>query len=145
MCVRTIQKRASATGKEIYEIKFCSNWLEVATIKFILAGQMGFFKARIILLTVAPMQWPWKMASKTVAANNDYVMGMGGGNGSDNGTDKGDGAGSAMRRGEAIKGGGVPLLSGPKQSSEEHFISIVPPSRPLLPSSLSLPLTLKCA
>ena len=100
---------------------------------------------RTILSTVAPMQWPWKMASKTVAANNDNVVGMGGGNGSDNGTDKGDGAGSAMRRGEAIKGGGVPLLSGPKQSSEEHFISIVPPSRPLLPSSLSLPLTLKCA
>ena len=106
---------------------------------------MGFLKAWTILSIVAPMQWHWKMASKTVAANNDYVMGMGGGNGSDNGTDKGDGAGSAMRRGEAIKGGGVPLLSGPKQSSEEHFISIVPPSRPLLPSSLSLPLTLKCA
>ena len=52
------------------------------------------------------MQWHWKMASKTVAANiNDNVMVMGGGNGSDNGTDKGDGAGSAMRRGEAIKGG----------------------------------------
>ena len=106
ICVRSIQKRTSATGKERYESKFCNNLLEVATIKLILAGQTGFLKARTILSTTAPMQWFWKMASKTVAANiNDNVMVMGGGNGSDNGTDKGDGAGSAMRRGEAIKGG----------------------------------------
>ena len=51
ICVRSIQKRASATGKEICERKFCSNWIEVATIKLIMTRADGIYNINLIVAT----------------------------------------------------------------------------------------------